>query len=83
MQARIFLGAAIALAVAGAGFFVWYQLVKAGVLHTNKYDRRQKGVLSVGGLAPDLALTMYDGTPMRLAELWGTRPVLLVFGSCT
>jgi hypothetical protein len=74
----------LAVAAVGAlGFFVWYQLVKAGVLRYNKYDRREKGTLRVGHVAPDLALTMYDGSPLRLSELWRTKPVFLVFGSCT
>jgi hypothetical protein len=29
-------------------------------------------------------LTRYeDGSPLRLASLWESRPVVLVFGSCT
>jgi len=67
----------------GAGFFTWYQLVKAGVLRYNKYDRRERGSLVVGASAPDLELTMYDGSRVRLSKLWETRPVFLVFGSCT
>ena len=70
-------------AVGGAGFFTWYQLVKAGVLRYNKYDRREKGTLEVGHVAPDLSLTGYDGASVRLSELWETKPVFLVFGSCT
>jgi hypothetical protein len=83
MRRKLLIGTAIGLVVAAAGFFTWYQLVKAGVLRYNKYDRREKGSLAVGGAAPDLALTMYDGSPVRLSELWGTKPVFLVFGSCT
>jgi hypothetical protein len=53
------------------------------VLRYNQYDRRARGSLVVGGAAPDLSLTMYDGSPLRLSELWQARPVVLVFGSCT
>lgn len=80
---KLAIGSALILAVAVGGFFGYFQLVKAGVLRYNKYDRREKGKLAVGGAAPDLTLKMYDGAPVRLAELWATKPVFLVFGSCT
>lgn len=80
---KIAIGSALTLAVAVSGFFGYFQLVKAGVLRYNKFDRREKGRLAVGGVAPDLTLKMYDGAPVRLAELWATKPVFLVFGSCT
>jgi len=83
MRRKVLIGSAVVLAVGGAGFLAWYQLVKAGVLRYNKYDRREKGSLAVGAMAPDLTLTMYDGSPVRLSELWETKPVFLVFGSCT
>jgi hypothetical protein len=71
------------VAVVALGGFVYYQLVKAGILRYNRYDRRERGTLQVGDSAPDLELTMYDGSPVKLSELWRERPVLLVFGSCT
>jgi hypothetical protein len=77
------IGAGIALGLAAAGALTWYQLVKAGVLRYNKYDRREHGALNVGNAAPDLALAMYDGSTVRLSQLWKARPVFLVFGSCT
>ena len=80
-KALVWAGALAALlAVSGAAYF---ELVKAGVLRYNKYDRRERGSLRVGASAPDLTLTMYDGSPLRLSELWKTGPVFLVFGSCT
>ncbi len=72
-----------AVLLAGASFFTWYQLVKAGVLRYNKYDRRERGSLVVGATAPDLDLTMYDGSRVKLSKLWEAKPVFLVFGSCT
>lgn len=72
------------LAVLGvAGFYGYYQLVKAGILRYNKYDRRERGTLKVGDQAPDLALPLYEGGEVKLSELWRARPVVLVFGSCT
>jgi hypothetical protein len=80
---KIALGSALLVALGVGGFFGYFQLVKAGVLRYNKYDRRERGELKVGGAAPDLALQMYDGAPVKLAELWASKPVFLVFGSCT
>ena len=80
---RFAIGSVATLGVAAGSAFGYYQLVKAGVLRYNKYDRRERGALAVGGRAPDLALTMYDGSPLRLAELWAKQPVFLVLGSCT
>jgi len=77
---KIAIGSALTLAVAVGGFFGYFQLVRAGVLRYNKYDRREKGTLVVGSAAPNLTLTTYDGAPLRLAELWATKPVFLVFG---
>lgn len=80
---KIAIGSVVTLGVAAGGAFGYFQLVKAGVLRYNKYDRRVRGDLLVGGTAPNLTLTMYDGSPLRLAELWAQKPVFLVFGSCT
>jgi hypothetical protein len=72
------------LAVVGAGgFFGYMQLVKAGYVRYNKYDRRERGALREGGPAADVALTTYEGAPLRLSWLWNRRPLFLVFGSCT
>ena len=80
---KLAIGSTLTLGVAAGGAFGYFQLVKAGVLRYNKYDRREKGALAMGGTAPNLTLTMYDGSPLRLAELWEKKPVFLVFGSCT
>lgn len=72
------------LAVVGAGgFYGYYQLVKAGILRYNEYDRRERGKLKVGDQTPDLVLPLYEGGEVKLSELWRARPVVLVFGSCT
>jgi hypothetical protein len=80
---KILVGVGIGLAVVAAGGFTYYELLKAAFVHYGKYDRRERGSLKVGGVAPDLDLTMFDGTPVRLSQLWGAQPVFVVFGSCT
>jgi len=49
-----------------------------------RYDQRQEGTLKVGDRAPDVGLVSLDGkTPVRLAEHFGGKPTVLVFGSFT
>ena len=44
----------------------------------------RKGQLNVGSTAPDFAVQALDTkTPIQLASLWSSRPVVLVFGSYT
>ena len=80
---KVAIGTGAAVAVGVGGYFGYFQLVKAGILKYNQYDRREKGALKVGAAAPDLALTRYDGSTVRLSDLWAGKPVVLVFGSCT
>jgi hypothetical protein len=80
---KALLAAATAGVLAAAGMGGYYLLVREGYVRYNKYDRRERGTLKVGDAAPDLALAAYDGSTVRLSELWRERPVLLVFGSCT
>jgi hypothetical protein len=79
----VLIGAAALLLVGAGGFFSWMELVKAGVLRYNKWDRRERGSLQEGAPVSDLALTMYDGSTVQLSSLWKERPLFLVFGSCT
>jgi cytochrome oxidase Cu insertion factor (SCO1/SenC/PrrC family) len=72
-----------AAACAGGGFLVYMKLVEKGFIRYNKWDRRVRGTLRAGDIAPDLPLTRYDGAPVRLSELWESKPLVLVFGSCT
>lgn len=76
-------GALIVLAVGAAGGLVYMKLVEKGFIRYNKWDRRVRGTLRVGDQAPDLELTLYDGSRLPLSSLWQARPVVLVFGSCT
>lgn len=69
-------------AVTAVGFYAYMELVKAGILKYNKYDRRTQGNLKVGSPVPDLTLALYDGSTVQLSSLW-KKPVMLVFGSCT
>jgi hypothetical protein len=80
---KLALGSSLALALGVSGFEGYKQLVKAGVLRYNQYDRRERGELRMGSAAPDLTLQMYGGAPVKLSDLWATKPVFLVFGSCT
>jgi hypothetical protein len=75
--------AVAALAVIGALGFGYMKLVEKRILRYNKYDRREKGTLRAGHQAPDVPLKMYDGSDVRLSTLWKTKPVVLIFGSCT
>ena len=71
------------LAVGGLAFLAYLELLKAGWIRYNEYDRRESGSLQVGHQAPDVALPLLDGETVRLSEMWRERPVFLVFGSCT
>ena len=78
------IAAASALGVVALGGLTYIELMKKGYIQYNKYDRRVRGSLRAGDAAPDLELTRYDGTPVRLSSFWGDgKPLFLVFGSCT
>ena len=80
---RVLIGAASVLALGVGGFFGYMELVKAGWVRYNKWDRRERGSLLQGAPASDVPLTMYDGSATQLSSLWKERPLFLVFGSCT
>jgi hypothetical protein len=80
---RPLIGALAVVGVSAAGFFVYMKLVEHGFIRYNKWDRRVRGTLRAGDQAPDLELVRYDGSHLRLSSLWGKKPVVLVFGSCT
>jgi hypothetical protein len=83
LRKKVLIGSAIAIAVVAVGAVAYFELLKAGYIRYGKYDRRERGSLQVGAAAPDLDLTMYDGSSVRLSQLWGSQPVFVVFGSCT
>lgn len=80
---RIVVFAVLVLVAVPAGFFTYMKLVEKGFIRYNKWDRRIRGDLRVGDPAPDLELTWYDGSRLRLSSLWAEKPAVLVFGSCT
>jgi len=80
---RILAWALAVLAMVAAGGATYMKLVEKGFIRYNKWDRRIRGTLRVGDPAPDLELRRYDGSQLRLSSLWGKKPVVLVFGSCT
>jgi hypothetical protein len=73
----------VGVVVGAVGWLTYMELVKKGILRYNRYDRRVEGTLKVGHQAPDVTLTMYDGSDVRLSTLWKAKPVVLIFGSCT
>lgn len=77
------IAAAVVVAALGLSFLGWKKAVELGYLRYNKWDRRVRGTLRVGDQAPDVELTRYDGTRLRLSSVWATKPAVLVFGSCT
>jgi hypothetical protein len=78
------IGALVGVAAAvAAGGVAYRKLVEHGFVRYNKWDRRVRGTLRAGDPAPDLELTRYDGSSVRLSTLWKAKPVVLVFGSCT
>jgi hypothetical protein len=48
------------------------------------WTQARRGNLSPGDLAPDFTVkTLENKTPLQLASLWSSKPVVLVFGSYT
>ena len=48
------------------------------------WTQARKGHLTVGDTVPDFSVkTLETKTPVQLASLWATKPVVLVFGSYT
>lgn len=74
--------AVVAIAVA-AGAFMVYRIGPRNAWGMLRYDQRQEGSLRVGDRAPDVALTALDGSPVRLHDRIGARPLVLIFGSYT
>jgi hypothetical protein len=80
---KIALLAVLALGIAAAAIAV-ARMGPRNLIGMIRYDQRQKGALRVGDRAPDVELLALDGkTTTRLAQLWGGRPCILVFGSFT
>jgi hypothetical protein len=73
----------VALLLAAAGVMAW-KIGPRNIIGMLRYDQRQEGKLKVGDRAPDVRLLALDGkTPVRVAEMVGDKPLVLVFGSFT
>jgi hypothetical protein len=66
-----------------AGIAMVVMIGPRNVIGMIRYDQREEGRLKVGDPAPDVALLALDGTPVRLASRFGTKPTVIVFGSFT
>ncbi len=76
-------GVVVAGALGWGGYKGYRFLAERGFIKINEYDIRTEGILQVGELAPDLALSVVDGEETRLSDLWAAKPLVLVFGSYT
>jgi hypothetical protein len=56
------------VAAVAAGGLAYRKLVEHGFVRYNKWDRRVRGSLRAGDPAPDLELTRYDGSSVRLTR---------------
>ena len=66
-----------------AGIVMVFMIGPRNVVGMLRYDQREEGRLKVGDPAPDVALVTLDGQPTRLAERFGAKPTVIVFGSFT
>jgi len=86
MRKKIVLAVALlaGLVLVGGVGFVLVKMGPRNVIGMLRYDQRHAGTLKVGDRAPDAALTALDGRePVRLADRWTAKPLVLVFGSYT
>jgi cytochrome oxidase Cu insertion factor (SCO1/SenC/PrrC family) len=72
--------AGLAAAAVVAGLVVIGPRNAVGML---RYDTRAEGAYKVGDRAPDVELRTLDGATLHLAERFGERPTVLIFGSFT
>lgn len=84
MKKKLFLAAAIlgGLAVI-AGAAMVFMIGPRNVIGMLRYDSRAEGRFKVGDHAPDVELVSLDGRRVRLAENFGAKPTVLIFGSFT
>jgi hypothetical protein len=68
----------------GSFFLARHEAMKRGFIKIDKYDIRSEGILQKGDLAPDLELERLDGTgKVKFSQLYGEKPLVLMFGSYT
>jgi hypothetical protein len=66
-----------------AGIAMVVMIGPRNVIGMLRYDQREEGRYVVGDAAPDVGLLTLEGTPVRLAQHFGERPTVIVFGSFT
>jgi hypothetical protein len=84
MKKKLLLAASIlgGLAVI-AGIAMVVMIGPNNVIGMLRYDIRKEGKYKVGDKAPDVELVSLEGQPVHLAERFGTKPTVLIFGSFT
>lgn len=84
VKKKLLLAAAVVGGLAlAAGIAMVVMIGPRNVIGMLRYDQREEGSLRVGDPAPDVALVTLDGQPARLADRFGAKPTVLVFGSFT
>jgi hypothetical protein len=82
MIKKILIASALVV-LAIAGWFAW-RIGPSNIWGMLRYDQRREGNLQVGDPAPDVRLhRIEDGAAVSLAESFGGKPVVLIFGSFT
>lgn len=71
------------LGVLGMAGYMMYRMGPRDFFGMLRYDQREEGRLAVGHAAPDVAVRALDGTEVNLRDRFGSRPVVLIFGSYT
>lgn len=71
------------LGVLGMAGYMMYCMGPRDFFGMLRYDQREEGDLAVGHAAPDVMVRALDGSPVKLHDRFGGRPVVLIFGSYT
>ena len=66
-----------------AGIAMMFMIGPSNVIGMLRYDIREEGKYKVGDRAPDVELVSLEGRRVHLAERFGAKPTVLIFGSFT